>query len=95
MLSMDTINSEILNLEKHDTTFATCEKLAWLYIVRDHLNGYTKPEAAKIDTFGDSDFMKAISGRSADEVWRIMDELMDTLKVVNPRLYDGVMRRIQ
>lgn len=37
MVSIETIEEEILNLEKRDTSYAVCERLAWLYIVRDHL----------------------------------------------------------
>ena len=28
------------------------------------------------------------------EVWKIMDELMDTLQVIQPRLYNSVIRKI-
>jgi hypothetical protein len=27
-------------------------------------------------------------------VWSVLDELMETLRITNPRLYDGVMRRL-
>ena len=37
MVSIETIEEEILNLEKRDTSYAVCERPAWLYIVRDHL----------------------------------------------------------
>lgn len=37
MVSIETIEEEIINLEKRDTSYAVCERLAWLYIVRDHL----------------------------------------------------------
>lgn len=42
MVSIETIEEEILNPEKRDTSYAVCERLAWLYIVRDHLK---KPAA--------------------------------------------------
>ena len=32
MVSIETIEEEILNLEKRDTSYAVCERLAWLYI---------------------------------------------------------------
>ena len=49
----------------------------------------------EIDTYGDSDFLRSISGKDPQMVWDIMDELMDTLKIVNQRTYDGVMRKIE
>ena len=30
MVSIDTIEEEILDLEKRDTSYAVCERLAWL-----------------------------------------------------------------
>jgi hypothetical protein len=94
MLNIDTINKEILELEKHDTTYATCEKLACLYTVRDHLTKYEEPETEMLSAYGDSDFMKAISGKSSHDVMCVMNELMSTLNVVNPRLYESVMRKL-
>lgn len=40
MLNIDEINKEIERLEKCDcTTYGVCQKLANLYIVRDHFKG--------------------------------------------------------
>ena len=47
-----------------------------------------------IKKYGSSEFLNAIEGQDSEIVWSIMDELMDTLKVVNRRAYDGVMRKI-
>ena len=41
----------------------------------------------------DSDFARAVDGRTAAEVWPVVDELMETLQAMHPRLYDAVMRR--
>lgn len=41
-----------------------------------------------------SEFSLAISGRRQEDVWPVIDELMDVLHAVNPRLYDGVMRKL-
>ena len=41
-----------------------------------------------------SDFSNAINGRNAYDVWAVMDELMDALMAINPRLYNSVMRKI-
>lgn len=42
-----------------------------------------------------SDFGQAITGKNSDEMWGIIDELMDALIAINPRLYDSVMRKIK
>lgn len=44
---------------------------------------------------GDSEFARTVYGRNPDDVMPVIDELMETIKVVNPRLYSGVMRRLQ
>ena len=36
MLDMDMVNRTIDELENSDTTFTNCERLAWLYIVKQH-----------------------------------------------------------
>ena len=94
MLNIDEINKTILDLEQHDTTYTVCEKLSWLYIVRDHLTGQQQKQPMPLDISGDSEFLQAVNGKDSKKAWHIMDELMDTLKVVNTRAYDGVMRKI-
>ena len=48
-----------------------------------------------IDYYSDTDFSQAIDGRQAADIWPIMDELMTVLQATNPRLYAGVMRKIE
>ena len=81
----------------------TCIKLASYYTIQDHINAgesqqvysYAPPQGNTVDmSFSDSEFAEKIDGKSADDMWRLMDELMSTLQVINPRLYDGVMRKI-
>ena len=47
-----------------------------------------------MEEYGGSEFLQALTGKPQRAVWVVMDELMDTLRVVNPRAYDGVMRKI-
>ncbi len=55
---------------------------------------YSSGVENEIGTFGDTEFALAIAGRSAEEIWPIIIELMDVLHTINPRLYAGVMRKI-
>lgn len=85
-----------------------CEKLAAIYTVLDHLypvvsarelGGYsgavgTEETERSVSRYGNTEFLDAISGKDQREMWLLMDELMTTLSVINPRLYDGVMRKI-
>lgn len=94
MLNIDEIEKTILDLEKHDTTYSTCERLAWLYIVRDHLTGQEQKQPVPLSVSGDSEFLRAVNGKESVSAWAVMDDLMDTLQVVNPRVYQSVMRKI-
>jgi len=48
-----------------------------------------------VGDYGDSEFLQAIKGKNAADMWLVMDELVDTVRMLNPRIYDGVMQRIQ
>ena len=52
------------------------------------------PDPDIIQYEGDSEFARAISERSVSHIMPIIDEMMDTVRVLQPRLYDAVMRRI-
>lgn len=51
--------------------------------------------SVEVGRYGDSEFLREIEGRNEEQVWGIMDDLMDTLQVANPRVYNGVMRKIR
>ena len=56
------------------------------------------PQAAApqtVGSYGDSDFLRAVEGKDPSKVWPIMDELMDTLALVNTRVYNSVMQKIE
>lgn len=109
MLDMEEINRAIAELEAGKTTMAACSKLADLYAIRDHVRGTDEPiyirEYSQASTpivatnplgnYGDSDFLVVISGKVPADAWGIMDDLMDTLQVTYPRVYDSVMRRLR
>lgn len=47
-----------------------------------------------IEHYGDSEFLKAIEGKKPDKIWLLMDELMQTLYLLNKPLYNSVLNRI-
>jgi hypothetical protein len=95
LISIEELDKSILELEQRDTTYVNCSKLADLYTVRDHLSGQQSKQPTPLSTSGDSEFLQAVDGKDSVQVWKIMDELVGTLKVVNSRAYDSVMRKIQ
>ena len=88
---------------------STCIKLAAYLIIEDHLYGndsnpvlsgysFSAPPQTietQIDYSSDTEFARAINGERADRIWPIIDELMSVLQATNPRLYAGVMRKIE
>ena len=97
----------IHELEQEESSFPVYAKLANLYTVRNEMMGistaqpqisaYSKVGISASETlkqYGDSDFLRAVSGKDPAAAWSVMDELMETLQVVNPRAYDSVLRKI-
>lgn len=95
---MDAINE----LLEGKNSIQNCAKLSAIYTVLDHLyppnelmSGYSgDANYNSIGRYGNSEFLKSIAGHDQKDMWLLMDELMQSLSVVYPRLYDCVMRKI-
>lgn len=48
-----------------------------------------------VETNGDSEFLKAVDGRKAERVWKLMDELVEAVKILHPRMYSTFIDKIQ
>lgn len=48
-----------------------------------------------IDYESDTEFGRTVTGRKAADVWPLIDELVETVRIVNPRLYAGFMRKLE
>ena len=48
-----------------------------------------------VETNGDSEFLKAVDGRKAERVWKLMDELVETVKILHPRMYSKFIDKVQ
>lgn len=48
-----------------------------------------------IDYQSDTEFSAVIDGRRADDVWPVMEELMEVLRRTNKPLYNAAIRKIQ
>jgi hypothetical protein len=71
-----------------------------LPVVAENATSYSYAAApVPVDTHitytSDTEFSRVIDGRKPEDVWPIIDELMSTVQVLMPRLYDGVMRKLQ
>lgn len=102
MITKKDLQKAIEEYKMAPATFANCEKLATYCILYEHLYSEReeRPKVEKtvevvIDTNGESEFLRMIQGEDPRRIWAIMDELMQTIKLINPRLYDGVINKIE
>ena len=94
MINLDEINGEIAKLESQTQTYLTIEKLAYLYIVRDHITlSEPKPSGVISDT-GGSEFLSACCGKPTADIMAVFDELMNTLQMIQPRAYEAIMKKL-
>lgn len=98
MVSIETIEEEILDLGKRDTSYAVCERPAWLYIVRDHLKkptvDATATEPRVTDELTGSEFLKAAPSVDYAAPMGIPDKRMECIKAVCPEEYGVAMSQI-
>ena len=89
---------------------STCIKLAAFLIIQRELYGNKEnnaiiPEIPKysyandpsesiVKYESDSEFSKIINGKNEYDVFSVMDELMEMLKLLYPKIYDSVMRKL-
>lgn len=90
-------------LGQRDPNANTCIKLASFYTILDHLDKEDEapvmhysfaapPEQNDYDS--GTEFSDLIQGKDINDVLAVMDELMTTLSIVDPRLYRSVMRKL-
>ena len=80
---------------------STCIKLASFYTILDHMEKETviQPQIqsysfATAPYSSDTEFGQRIANMDINDVLTVMDELMTTLSIINPRLYNGVMAKL-
>ena len=111
MLDRKEIDKEIARLEWEESSYSNYSKLANLYTIRGQMEWHEDAPAMatmysqtaapysvqpqELPEYGDSDFLRLVAGRDPYAVWEILDDLMDTLRAVNPRAYDSVVRKIR
>lgn len=98
----------ISELESQESSGSRYTLLAALYTCRNQMQGslhyepriaaYSEaaaPPLASLGRYGDSEFLRMVEGKDPASAWPIMDELMETLRVINFRAYESVMRKLE
>lgn len=88
---------------------STCIKLASYYTILDKIKDTTKEnytqnnysyytpniteEVVRYDS--NSEFFRIANGRKINEVWAVVDEIMNALQVLNPKLYKNAIIKLE
>lgn len=64
------------------------------------MQSYSAPQTLEqveiyVETNGDSEFLKVVNGRKAERVWKLMDELVEAVKILHPRMYTTFIDKVQ
>ena len=102
MVDLDIINGTIAEWEAKDLTFLVVERLAWLYIVRDNALMRLKDDANEepvimpaIAISSGSEFMEACSKANPVKMWAVLDELMQSVQLLQPKLYQATIDKLK
>lgn len=103
MVSKNDLIEAIEELEQSDNPSYSClAKLADLYAVynelyrpqQDHQYSTRNEVETIIASYGDTEFFYAIENTNACDVWSVIGELVEVLRLTNGRLYAGLMRKL-
>ena len=64
------------------------------------MQSYSAPQTLEqveiyVETNGDSEFLKVVNGRKAERVWKLVDELVEAVKILHPRMYTTFIDKVQ
>ena len=88
---------------KREPNAKDCMMLAAFYTIKNEMFGSSEkaeysyapaPVRNTIEMNSESEFARAVDGKSVEDVLNIMEELMETLNVIQPRLYDAVLDKL-
>lgn len=109
MIRIDDLEEAIAECEgQRNPNANTCLKLASLYTILDHKT-QQRPEITAAPSYSfaadqteapttytsETDFGRLVKDKPAADVLEVMDELMTTLAAIMPRLYNGVMAKLE
>ena len=47
-----------------------------------------------VETSGDSEFLKAVNDKKADRAWRLMNELVEAVRILHPNMYTSFIDKV-
>ena len=105
MITVDDLKAAIAECQgERNPNANTCMKLAAYYtILRElepdkpsysHDSAPVLPVKEMIGYYSETEFGQALQGKETSSVMKLVDELVSTISVIQPRLYAGFMRRL-
>lgn len=63
------------------------------------MQSYSAPQTLEqveiyVETNGDSEFLKAVHDKKADRAWRLMNELVETVRILHPNMYTSFIDKV-
>ena len=63
------------------------------------MQSYSAPPMEQVETYietnGDSEFLRAVDGRKSGKVGKLIDELVEAVKILHPRMYTTFIDKVQ
>ena len=106
MITVDELKAAIAEMQGERTPNAqTCIKLAAYYTILNELqdkpvsSGYSSAPAPSVpetvDYYSETEFGQMVQDKPVKAVMAVIDELLGYLSAIQPRMYDGVMRKLR
>lgn len=100
MITEQDLNQAIVECENSPNPNAnTCMKLASYYVIKDKMypqeETVTYSRSAGIDIRSDTEFARIVRNLNPDDVMEIMDELMTTVELISPKLYNAIINKLE
>lgn len=105
MITIDDLKAAIAECEgERNPNANTCMKLSAYYILlrekqgKPDTSGYSSEPAPSVsetvDYYSETEFGRLVQNKPIKDVMSVMDELISVLSAIQPRLYNGVMRKL-
>lgn len=100
MITRNEIDEAIQEVEEQMSNYNDCQKLATFLTLKDLLypkyRQYIETVTETVVEYeGATEFSSIVNGKVADEVWQVIDELMEAIKWLYPRIYNQVIEKIK
>lgn len=105
MITVDELKAAIAEMQgERNPNAQTCIKLAAYYTILNELqgkpdtSGYSSAPAPSVsetvDYYSETEFGQLVQEKPIVSVLEIVDELISVISAIQPRLYNGVMRKL-